>query len=345
MSNQQQETITCECCGKIVDSYKSESVSTKQGDKRICDDCYKHLYCRICGKLDINHSETFSKFGEYNVCSNCVQEKIDLCKKYLVGFMEYTKKFYSRDKWAPYYCMADSSNVESYIRNNNNFKDIVTIAAQGWGRAQADDNRSMYFKLFTDLVGENFDDINVLSAHWNDFLVKNPDLPFIIEDVIVNGGCKRCGKDIEINCDNSKHFYAEVTYVDFTGTAFELYTRIKNDSDYKCRYCSAWVDIIGELRKKFGWNPKWRIALDEFEEFGKGKDIQAGPMDFYRILTKNEIVMSQQVVDVWNAIYERRDGNLIIKCYAVPDSPRAQIEQNVSRAADGLLKGIRKLFG
>lgn len=345
MSNEQREMVTCECCGKRIESYEIRTVDTKNlGKKQICKDCFNSRLCQICDKLDINHTETFEKFGEHSVCSHCIQEKVDLCKKYLTGFMEYTKQFYSKEKWAPYYCMADSQNIESYIRKNDNFKDIVEITAQEWGQLTTEDGRSLFFKLFTDLVGENFDNIYILSAHWNDFLAKHPEFPFLAEKVIVEGGCKRCGKNIEIACHSKK---SSVMFGNkcVDDTAFNLYIKVKNAPDFFCRNCIAWVDIIGELRKKFGWNPKWRVALDDFEEFGKGKDIQAGPIDFYKILTKNEIVMSQQVVDVWNAIYEKRSGDCIIKCYAVPDSPRAQVEQTVSRAADGVLKGLRKLFG
>ena len=237
MSNEQQEMITCECCGKRVERYNSTTVDTKNiGKKQICDDCYENRFCQICDKLDTSYNETFEKFDEQNVCSHCVQEKVDLCKKYLNGFMEYTKQFYNREKWTPYYCMADTQNIENYIKKNNNFKDIVALTAQGSGLLLDKDRRSLFFKLFTDLVGENFDDINVLSAHWNDFLVKNPEFPFWAEKVVVTGGCKRCGKKIEITC-NSKSFCVLVGGEWIKDTAFNLYTRVKNDSEFKCRYC------------------------------------------------------------------------------------------------------------
>ena len=346
MSNEQQEMIVCECCGKRVESYEIRTVDTKNlGKKQICIVCFNNRLCKICNKLDINHNEIFEKFNGLRVCSHCVQEKVDLCKKHLTGFIEYTKQFYSKEKRGPYYCKADSQNIENYIKKNNNFKEIVEDAAIGWGQLTDKDGRSLFFKLFTDLVGDNFDNINILSAHWNDFLASSQELPFKYESVVVKGGCKHCGRSIFIENGSNKKFYVFFDNEKVYDTAYNLYLKVKNDPNYKCQHCIAWLDIIGSLRQKFGWNPKWRVALNEFEKFGKRSHGQADPNDFYRILTANEIVMSQQVVDAWNAIYEKRDGDCIIKCYAVPDSPRAQVEQTVSRAADGVLKGLRKLFG
>ena len=41
MSNEQQEMIVCECCGKRVESYEIRTVDTKNlGKKQICKDCF-----------------------------------------------------------------------------------------------------------------------------------------------------------------------------------------------------------------------------------------------------------------------------------------------------------------
>lgn len=345
--NERQDMATCECCGERIRRSRCKNVHTKQGNKNLCSKCLNDRYCEVCKKLDTNHTESFEKINGHNVCSQCIQDTMDLCKKAIKGVMEYIKDFYSEEKLMPYYSIVNSDNtLEDFIRKKENLKLVSEFVVN-----PEPSKGSIFFRLFKRLICQKsgnldgFDNENALAAHWNDFLASSQDLPrkfFPFEYVAVGGACKHCGRSIFIENGPNKKFYVFFDKEKVYDTAYNLYLRVKNDPNYKCQHCIDWLDIIDSLRKKFGWNPKWKVALNEFEKFGKRSHGQADPNDFYRILTANEIVMSQQVVDAWNAIYERRNGNCIIKCYAVPDSVRGQIEQGINRAAGGLLK---KLFG
>lgn len=339
-----ENVIKCDCCGEYIVKDKTVLVKTENGNKRICVYCYKHRYCRKCEKIDYTNQEKFKQFVEdhqiFSVCDQCLGEITKECQNCLCRFIEYTKIFYGPEKCRSYYCASDSNHIVDFIQKDENFKRLVASSIRERSTIP------IYFKVFQNLVGKDFDDEYALKALWNDFLIKNSDLEYVSEDVFVEKGCKRCGKTIEIEYEyeTPKKFFVTVNDKPVYDSAYNLYLRVKNDPNFKCSNCEAWVDIIGELRKNFGWMPNWQTAVDQFEEFGKGKDCQAGPIDFHRFLSKNNIVMTQQIQDAWNRIYDRRKGNCIIKCYSIPDSDVGKSFQTLNRVTGGFLQNTLGYF-
>ena len=332
----------CACCNNQLSAWIS--ASTKNGSVRICHDCYENRYCQVCGKLDHYNNQKFEKIGRHNICADCIKKHTDKIGKTLRNFIQYLNRFYSKRH------LESISNVfktDNYIKNNGNIVESINSLINYGPNEDIEDWTC--FKIFLDAVGKDFDEINVLKAHWNDYIV-NELKHSKCEDFFVPSGCKRCGKDIKLFYydykPENKGFYAE--YVDTRykfSSAFELYTKVKNDKHFKCGRCHIWIDILDQLRQKFGWNPTWKIALDEFEEFGIRTHGQADPIDFYKILNKNGIVMSQQVIDVWNGIFDKKHGVGIIKCHSVPDSLTGEVQQHIGRATGNIISGLRKLFG
>jgi len=161
--------------------------------------------------------------------------------------------------------------------------------------------------------------------------------------------CKRCCDNIKIEYDGSEYdgsktFFAVNGPSKEATSAFSLFNDIKNDQNYICDRCRHWLYIIDMFKKKFGWNPKWKTALSQFEKLGLQTKGQADPIDFNRILNRNDIVMSQQVIDVWNRTFDDLHGTDIIKCYSVPDSLSGEIEQHVGRVMGGITSGLRRFF-
>ena len=353
--------VICACCGKSVPKGYSRCFKLDGSFKDVCYDCYTknnyiakgyeqrdERFCHICQKNNATGDLTLIKFLDDDVCEDCVKQALDFCGKCILNFLDYIKDFYNREKWQRCCSEIKELKIEKYLEKHSKFKNLM-IKYISEKNLYTSYTKNYIFDIAVELIGKRLDTTyDCLLSHWNDFLAENKDIGLYAGDFIVGDACNRCGLGRKIfysySGSRGHNFSIKTGKEKIYDSAYNLYVRIQNDQDYKCPHYIAWLDIIGELRKKFGWNPKWKVVLNEFEEFGvrKRSDFKADPSDLYKILKKNGIVMSQQIVDAWNDIYYRRDGDCIVQCYAVPDSTRGQIEQGINRATGGLLK---KLFG
>ena len=170
--------------------------------------------------------------------------------------------------------------------------------------------------------------INVFTAIFNSYLKENKNNDRVFgtpKNFYVYDACKSCGGGISCS--------AEEDYDDFI--------RIERDPQAECWSCCCWDSIEGELTKKYGWNYKWRDAISEFVKNGRATHNQADPNKLNIYLKERDIVMTDDVIEFWNNLFEKRRGNHIIKFYAFNDSLAGKAQQEIGRAVGGF---FNKLF-
>ena len=342
----------CACCGKISERFRDEFRYVENSSNEgvyLCVDCYNQRYCPVCKKISYYGGQRFEQYDGKNVCVECVENEVSRIKLLLNGFIQYIKRFYPERKCNE---ISRDINQNDFIKNNDIFHSAMKSLISGGAHI----NSSQCLKILASKVENNLDEINVLKAHWNDYILSKQNFlksqgwesyDIIIEKLYIPKGCKRCGKDIALNYyEGDEYLSVDNINIEIQESSFfELFMRVKKDNSYKCSRCTGWLDILAALRKRFGWNPSWKAAIDDFESFGLHSSGQANPIDFYKILRSHDIVMSQQVIDAWNDIYDSRHGFQIIKCYSVPDSIGGEVQQHMGRVVGGIANGLRKFLG
>lgn len=170
---------------------------------------------------------------------------------------------------------------------------------------------------------------NIMAAVFNSYLKANKDDQKVFgepQTFYVPDACKVCGGPIECSSEADFHDFIQ----------------IHGDPKSECWKCESWDSIEGELLKKYGWNPGWRTAIANFAKDGRNRRDQADPNKLNVYLKAQGIVMTEDVIDFWNNLFERRNGSHIIKFYAFDDNIVGKAQQQVGRAIGGLL---RDLFG
>ena len=204
----------------------------------------------------------------------------------------------------------------NFIKDNNVGDTIYFLSADSVSKK---DYLTLFSKIFTDKCKNN-----LYKALWNSFLKRNPDLESEPKYVTVVHACKRCGNSYDAHLD------------------YDTYIQIKNDPSFICQQCEVWLAILRDFELEYGHMLLWSYVISDLRQLSfSGK--QANPTDFYRILRSHNIEMSDQIVNFWNKLFDKHNGNGIIKCYAVPDSVSGAVQQSVLRVLGGIFgsKNIR----
>ena len=342
----------CECCGAPITYKNCKSEYSKDGKLiYLCLDCEEYNFCHVCKKMDSSGGLKLYKIGSENFCEDCYEENVKRCKTFCLDFIEYIVK--EKGKNPKDFAVTNSGNMETEIKRSKYFKKALLfdrtndydyvrkISESGYTYFQSNE-----LQLFFDIIdGHRFNKnyIAELTVYWDEFCGKAKlfDRPYgHLETVIIPNGCKNCAREIHIESD---YGYRIKETGQISDSVAKLYRQVC-DSNFICGCCATRIELINTFRKKMGWNNKWNQALDDFEKKGRLECGQANPNDFYNILKEYDIVMTQQIVDIWNSVFDKVNGIEIIKCYAIPDSTGARIEQQASRVADGFLRGLEKLF-
>lgn len=277
--------------------------------------------CSSCGKINIHSSENFiTQDNSVWYCMDCYIKAVYNHQNMLLDFLRFlkTKILYSEiDNLINYY--SNNSLCLEYFIKNPNFH----ISNNVYDKHVADNyNYSFLYSLTNNIVSNE-----IFYPLWNDFLRRSTYRGTPYNFAVING-CKRCAADISCSSEQG----------------YDDYLRIKKDPNVVCHNCKQWINILNDLRRKYGWNPSWRNVLIQFEEYGIKTRDQANPKVLYRILKNNNIEMSEEIVNYWNSLYQKYSGDRIIKLYAIPEGVSGEIQQEVGRLLGGLSNSLSNFF-
>lgn len=281
----------------------------------------KYCGCGKCGILMPVNDKNIILYNQLYYCQNCLQKAVELHQGLVIKFLDFInppQKDNDIEKVKRYYL--DYKNCLNVFLKTSKF-DIKSTLCEKYNSY----NHDFLQSIINNHIGQEPLDNNLIIRRiqadafnplWNDFikagLAEGHPVGFCVQNA-----CKRCGGGVF--CDYTK------TYMD--------YARVKLDPQIICHTCEQWIKILGELRRKYGWNPKWRQALQEFEEHGINSHREMDPEDLYYILLSYDIAMTEDFKNFWNSLYYKYNGDEIVKLYAIPEGPGGRFQQNAGRLA------------
>lgn len=278
----------------------------------------EYFKCSICKKWKLLASDDDIVFGDY--CTECYSKIVKKYQHAVLVYYDYLDSKLDTDH---------SNKVRRILGDNHRCQDYFKST-----KLKPNDDLFYILKSIAKKINIMDSDNewqleNRMKAVFNSYLNDYKDDERVFGKPMsfyVPGGCKVCSNGVEC--------YEDKNYSDFI--------QIERDPDAECWECRSWDSIEKELLKKYGWNPGWRTAIANFAKDGRNRRYQADPNKLNVYLKAQGIVMTDDVIDFWNNLFERRNGSHIIKFYAFDDNIVGKAQQQVGRAIGGLL---RDLFG
>lgn len=275
----------------------------------------KYYECEKCGVLMAENGNDIILHNESYYCKNCLQRAIDAHQTLLLNFLKFSDsklKINNIEKIKLYYL--DYKNcVEAFLKTP--LFDIKSNVVEK-------DNSTNYDFLKFFVI--KYIPSDAFTPLWNSF-IKTGLCGGVAEGFNVDKACNRCHGAVYCNSDND----------------YDDYVRVKRDSYIICHRCEQWIKILGDLSGKYGWNPKWQQVLRDFEKYGIDIECEADPEVLYKILINYDIVMTEDFKNFWNSIYDKYNGDGIIRLYAIPEGTSGKIQQNAGRA----IGHVSRFFG
>lgn len=269
----------------------------------------RYYKCEKCGIFTSELETKFVQIGTMQYCNKCYEHALKLHQKLVIDFLDFVKVKTGKietDELKLYYSKDDNIYNEFYKIE----KFDINIEKDNCN------GKFLYFLLRRKFGGDR------VLALWNSFLketeYKGKRMPFYIP-----GACKRCHKSEAATANKGYDYYATIFY----------------DQNFLCAECKRFLEILNDLYEEYGWNPKWRTALKEFNKISVEKhEEEANPKTLYSILKKYNIELSSEIFDFWNNLYSKYGGNGIIKLYSIPNGVGGEIQQQVGRFLGGFSK-------
>lgn len=267
----------------------------------------KYKNCSSCN-LSIPEEE-YNLYGGF--CLNCTKKVVSQHQALLLDFLKFIESQLPNNnirKLIVYYsdlqiCINEFLKVDRFSLNNKVY----------------DKNNSTNDLFLKNILAKALPELseNIIYALWNSFL-KTGLYYGEPHYFCVERACSRCRG--EVVCADTKDY--------------NDYVRIKQDRNIICGRCKEWIEVLNDLRRKYGWNPKWRQALADYEQFGIDNHCKLDPKDLYNILVYYDIVMTEEFQNYWNSLYARHKCVWMVKLYAIPNGIRGNIAQSAGKVLD-----------
>lgn len=176
-----------------------------------------------------------------------------------------------------------------------------------------------YFRFYKSCIFNNLFFNAEAAALWNSFLESISKEEIQKSDVIIKNFCKRCGNTVDLG----KIDYKE-------------YLRVVHSPQHICHQCEQWLKILNDFKVEYDWNPDWNLVIKDLEQLSLLPGQQADPSKLLPILQRHGIIMSKEIIGFWNSLFNKYQGDGIIKCYAVAGDFQGVAEQNFKRLLGGI---------